>query len=57
MKSVWEWRNLRNFGFSIGFWPLEWTLGFHRFDDEFGGVMEVHFGPFFVAFNYSGVAA
>lgn len=41
----WHWRNCRDIGFSIHFWPLTWRFGFERDADVYGGDWRLQLGP------------
>jgi hypothetical protein len=45
----WRWRNCRDIGFSIGFWPLSWAVGFQRGGDAYGVRYDLLLGPFNIA--------
>lgn len=49
----WRWRNLRSLGLSVGVWPIEWTLGIVREDDQFGGQIAVLVGPLEFTLSYN----
>lgn len=49
----WRWRNVRSLGFGFDFWPIEWDLGIHRFDDRFGGSITLAAGPFALRIMYN----
>jgi len=42
----WHWRNCRDIGFSVHFFPLSWSLRFERDADVYGGDWRLHIGPF-----------
>lgn len=47
MQSVWEWRRLKEMGFTFGFWPLSWCWPtFTNSTDEYGGSFRFQVGPF-----------
>lgn len=41
----WHWRNCRDIGISVHFFPLSWRLGFVREADVYGGDWAVEVGP------------
>lgn len=41
----WHWRNCRDIGFSIHFWPLTWRFGIERYVDVYGGEWKLNLGP------------
>ncbi|WP_336801744.1 hypothetical protein [Kaistia sp. MMO-174] len=41
----WHWRNCRDVGVSIHFFPLSWRLGFEREADVYGGDWHLLVGP------------
>lgn len=41
----WHWRNCRDIGFSIHFWPLTWRFGFKRDADVYGMEWTLNVGP------------
>lgn len=49
----WRWGSLRSFGISVGLWPIEWALGTHRADDQFGGSITVMVGPLEFTISYN----
>lgn len=57
MKSLWRWRSLRDFGFSVHLWPLHWwpLARVARDDDEWGGAMILSLGPLDFHFTYNSV--
>lgn len=42
----WHWRNCRDIGLSVQFWPLSWNLRAVRDADVFGGQWQLDIGPF-----------
>ena len=40
-----EWRNCRDIGLAIHFWPLTWRFGFRRTADLYGGEWSISVGP------------
>jgi hypothetical protein len=41
----WHWRNCREIGFGMSFWPLTWVFGFERSGDVYGVVYHLSLGP------------
>ncbi|MCW1844196.1 hypothetical protein [Prosthecomicrobium hirschii] len=42
----WHWRNCRDIGIGVQFWPLMWKLGAVRDTDVYGGEWRLDLGPF-----------
>lgn len=51
MSERWHWRNLRDFGFSLHFWPLTWRWGFKQEADIYGGQWIANVGPLALIFH------
>jgi len=47
----WHWRNCREIGISVQFWPLSWQLGIDSGADVFGGEWRINLGPLMVALH------
>lgn len=41
----WHWRNCRDVGVSVQFFPLSWRFGFERSADVYGGDWRLLVGP------------
>lgn len=49
----WNWKSLRSFGVSVGFWPFEWSLSIEQWDDQYGGCVMAALGPIEFTFSYN----
>ncbi len=47
----WTWKNCRDIGFSVHFWPLTWRFGFERDVDVYGGDWRLSLGPLLVVMS------
>lgn len=56
-ERTWEWRNLRQVGFGVTFWPFQWGLGVNRWSDKFGGTIDLSIGPFDFTFSFNAGAS
>ena len=52
LSDRWFWRNCRSIGLKVEFWPLEWLLEAKRLEDQHGGEMWIHAGPFGLTIAY-----
>lgn len=52
-ERTWEWRNLRQVGFGVTFWPFQWGFGVERWSDKFGGTIDLAIGPFDFTFSFN----
>lgn len=45
-EPMWHWRNCRDIGFSMQFWPFSWGLSIGSSADVYGGEWVLNLGPF-----------
>lgn len=43
--AEWQWKRLRDFGFGVEIWPVNWSVMWGCDDDEHGGEAYLHLGP------------
>ena len=48
----WHWRNCRSIGFSVEFWPLDWSLEIQSTGDVYGGQTAIAVGPVVLCLYY-----
>lgn len=51
--GAWRWRDLREIGLGLEFWPLSWSLCGYVDADQYGGRAELHVGPVGVVLEFN----